>query len=429
MIENKNLVLFYAISHTFEKFRRSLAGYRHLYSQRCVPQPCWTFKGGMRLSGTQFAILYFATLSIFMFSIPVRSQTSADYSPGNIAPPAEKYTISPGGVDMRTGHYVYRNTDLTIGTGVSDGGLKLERIEPVQVPGHINPFGNFSDNFDVMITERRTKPEFGDYTDITVGKDASSTSIFVSVGGRTLSFQKYNYVKTVGYQPISHGDMENSLTFTGALESGTEVYTLLDREGNQYIFRPLPLRGSGDCASQLRCALVSAIIQANGTRFDFQYETLASGGNQARLKSVSSNAGYQIIFEYSGPDWHLVSKSCLINSAMTAAQASCPTGVPSVSYTYVMFSGKYRLASVTDPAAGVYGFGYTPNPANPATQFDMAFRKPGQPRDWLTNTVMPTTDSYLAEEEITLKQVFDTGEAWTYNFTYAPTNYGKMAAK
>ena len=134
MIENKNLVLFYAISHTFEKFRRSLAGYRHLYSQRCVPQPCWTFKGGMRLSGTQFAILYFATLSIFMFSIPVRSQTSADYSPGNIAPPAEKYTISPGGVDMRTGHYVYRNMDLTIGTGVSDGGLKLDLVHAGHFP-------------------------------------------------------------------------------------------------------------------------------------------------------------------------------------------------------------------------------------------------------------------------------------------------------
>lgn len=43
--------------------------------------------------------------------------------------PAEKYAIAPGGIDMRTGQYVYSQTDLSIGP--DSGGIALTRTTPV----------------------------------------------------------------------------------------------------------------------------------------------------------------------------------------------------------------------------------------------------------------------------------------------------------
>src|SRR5687767_8422015 len=66
-----------------------------------------------------------------------------------VSTPAEKFAIAPGGVDMRTGQYAYEETDVAI------GGLALTRTMQPGVLGNTSPFGNFSHNLDIMITERR----------------------------------------------------------------------------------------------------------------------------------------------------------------------------------------------------------------------------------------------------------------------------------
>ncbi|HEU0100668.1 MAG TPA: hypothetical protein VFQ67_18055, partial [Allosphingosinicella sp.] len=65
--------------------------------------------------------------------------------------PAEKFVTAPGGVDMRTGRYVYSRTDLSIGP--EQGGLALTRTLAANLPGHSNPFANLSHNWDVMVSE------------------------------------------------------------------------------------------------------------------------------------------------------------------------------------------------------------------------------------------------------------------------------------
>ncbi|HEU0098960.1 MAG TPA: hypothetical protein VFQ67_09320, partial [Allosphingosinicella sp.] len=65
--------------------------------------------------------------------------------------PAEKFVTGPGGVDMRTGRYVYSQTDLSIGP--EQGGLALTRTLAANLPGHSNPFANLSHNWDVMVSE------------------------------------------------------------------------------------------------------------------------------------------------------------------------------------------------------------------------------------------------------------------------------------
>ena len=53
-----------------------------------------------------------------------------------VSTPAEKFAIAPGGVDMRSGQFVYNETDLSI------GGLSLARTMQPRVMGNTSPFGN-----------------------------------------------------------------------------------------------------------------------------------------------------------------------------------------------------------------------------------------------------------------------------------------------
>ena len=66
-----------------------------------------------------------------------------------ISTPAETFAMAPGGVDMRTGRYVYNETDLAIGG--ESGALALTRTMTQPVPGHANPFANLSHNWDIMM--------------------------------------------------------------------------------------------------------------------------------------------------------------------------------------------------------------------------------------------------------------------------------------
>src|SRR5688572_29151976 len=68
--------------------------------------------------------------------------------------PAEKFVTAPGGVDLRTGRFVYEQGDLAIG-GEGNAGLSFSRTLTATVPGHSNPFGNLSHYWDIMVSERR----------------------------------------------------------------------------------------------------------------------------------------------------------------------------------------------------------------------------------------------------------------------------------
>jgi len=90
---------------------------------------------------------------IALLSLAGISQARAQQSDSRlINTPAETFQMAPGGVDMRTGRLVYNETDLSVG---GDGGLTLVRTMTQNVLGHRNPFGNFSHNWDIMLTELR----------------------------------------------------------------------------------------------------------------------------------------------------------------------------------------------------------------------------------------------------------------------------------
>lgn len=314
--------------------------------------------------------------------------------------PAEKFIQTPGGVDMRTGRYMYSHTDLTVGEG--ENAFSFERIMPDYGAGHANPFGNFSHNFDIWIVESRV--------DLSKGGTAAGLDfrMNVHIGGRSITFDASSHSTSYGYQgsgPLAY------LTFSGDKVGGSTVYTMRDADGTLMTFRPI---GSGDCAAR-RCAFISSLVRPDGTRLDFSYVSSGQpGGNGARLVRVESSRGFTLILEGSGS---LVTKSCIVDRRFVAPPAvnTCPAGVPTANYTYGS-PNPPRLATMTDPAGQQWGFTYSGS----AAPFTMGFVNPGQGSPWLTNTVFLQKDEEEFDQEIVSGQSFADGRSYTYEYDGTP---------
>jgi hypothetical protein len=309
--------------------------------------------------------------------------------------PAEKFLIAPGGVDMRTGRYVYSQTDLSIGSG--EGALALIRSLPEHAGGHANPFRSFSHNWDIYLLERPGS-----------GNADYSYRMTVHVGGRALTFE--TPYQGTGYGYKSDGPRA-TLSFTGAMTSDSAVYTFTSPEGAVATFRPM---GSKDCASGERCAYVSELIEPDGTRYSFDYAYNAGAEwNRARLTRVTSSRGYALLLEGGGSE---VTKACVLNLAVAPAPANglCPANAPATaSYTYATLG----LASATNPAGEVSSFTYSSDGQGYAS---MGFIKPGGTAPWLTNTLFWRPDEEDTEQELVRSQAFADGQTYTYDYTMAP---------
>jgi hypothetical protein len=316
--------------------------------------------------------------------------------------PAEKYAMAPGGVDMRTGRYVYSENDLAIG---GEDGLALARITAPAVRGHVNPFANFSHAWDVMLTEKRVN--------IFEGNDSHNSGqdfrINVHFGGRSETFQ--SRTTDYGFIQLSRGAFA-SLTFAGDRAGPNVVYTFQAADGTVATFRPL---GGGDCSDAYRCAYVSQIVDPDGTRLSFDYANDGGAGG-AHLRAVTSSRGYLLLFEHLGGN--LVSRACVINLAVTPRPADnlCPAGAPAANYSYVVANGATRLASVASPSGRTSGFTY--GSANGVAT--MGFVKPGATAPWLTNLLGGWPDEDGMTQEIVGAQTFADGQSYNYYFEPTP---------
>jgi YD repeat-containing protein len=320
-----------------------------------------------------------------------------------ISTPADHFAIAPGGVDMRTGRYVYDETDLSIGGEA--GGLVLSRTMAAGVLGHTNPFGNLSHNWDVMIMERRIN--INDPGNMQ-GLDYRMNVYF---GGRSQTFEAYQ--SATGYMPKSQGTGWASLTFSGDKASAGVVYTFTATDGTAAMFRAL---GNGDCSSSIfRCAYVSEITEPDGTRLTFDYGASgASTGGAVQLRRVTSSRGYALLLE--GTD-NLVTKACVLNLALAPLPTNglCPANALATA-TYGYVSGPARLASVTGPDGATAGFTYS----GTGSTFTMGFLRPGETSPWLVNTVNLMPDEEAVVQEVVVGQSFADGQSYTYAFDQTP---------
>ncbi|MEA3037162.1 MAG: hypothetical protein QOH04_2939, partial [Sphingomonadales bacterium] len=323
----------------------------------------------------------------------------------NIAPPPEKFAVSPGGVDMRSGRYAYSQTDLAI---AGEAGLSLSRTLTQQVPGHTNPFGNFSHNWDVLVIEKRINIQQGNFKHLAGQPDYQ---IEIAFGGRSQTFRAAS--NTGGWELTSRAGYA-MLTQSGSADraSAAIAYSYTSGDGSVAMFRPM---GSGDCSTLLRCAYVASVTDSDGTRLDFSYDSI--GPNQTRLRSVVSSRGYALLFEYSGV---VVVKACALNLALAPKPAdnACPANaLATASYAYDAGGG---LAGATDAAGRVWGIVSQPG--------SIGFVKPGFSTPWLTNSFHLRSNDDDLIEEITDHQAYADGTSYTYDWDETPFVPGHISS-
>jgi YD repeat-containing protein len=323
----------------------------------------------------------------------------------NIAPPPEKFAISPGGVDMRSGRYVYNQTDLSI---AGEAGLSLSRTLTQQVPGHTNPFSNFSHNWDVLVSEKRINIDQGNFRHIVGQPDYQ---LEIAFGGRSQTFRAGG--NSGGWELTSRAGYAY-LTQSGATDraSAAVTYTYTSGDGSVALFRPM---GSADCSTILRCAYVASVTEADGTRLDFSYDSL--GVHQTRLRAVTSSRGYALLFEYSGV---LVTRACALSLALAPKPADnvCPANaLATANYAY---DGSGKLLTTTDAAGRVWGFVNQTN--------SIGFVKPGFTAPWLTNIFTVRGNDDGLAEEIVDRQEYADGTFYDYAWGETPFVAGHISS-
>jgi RHS repeat-associated protein len=316
--------------------------------------------------------------------------------------PADTFLMAPGGVDMRTGRFVYNETDLNIGG--ESGGLALTRTMTQSVDGHGSPFANLSHNWDIMITELRINYD-------NPGRSGIDYQINVHFAGRSQTFRGRQ--QWTGMGQASQGSYA-TLTYSGDRAGPAVVYTFTAADGTVAVFRAL---GGSDCSSTSfrRCAYVSQITEADGTVFSFDYTpsgTWNGTGGAQRLRRVTSSRGYALLLE--GTETR-VTKACVINLAQAPAPADnlCPATAPaSASYAYTPGPAPPRLASATGPDNAVSGFTHGSGTTG--------FVRPGDTAPWLTNWWGYYIDEEWVEQEIVSEQRFADGRSYNYFYDTTP---------
>ena len=355
------------------------------------------------------ALLLFASACLTVTPLAALAQAV-----GVAAPPPEQYSVSPTGVDMRSGRYAIRETDLAAGGG-GEAGLTFRRIEALMLPGKPQPFANMSHNWDIVLTERRWSLQ----TAVPVSTAESSFQAYVSIEGRTESFESLGL--TFPYVQMSRTPTSR-LSHTGTRGGGVEVYTYVAPNGTEILFRPLPLIGASDCSTTIRCAFASSVTYPDGTKIDLTYDTRTSG-NRARLLKVKSNRGYALLFEYGSSDWNAITKACIYNLAASQLPTSnmCDgNALASTSYGYSSFGGSPRLATAQDAAAKTWSYSYSAGTIGTKSYEKMSFTRPSEANAWLTNWMAPQKNSFAVDEAVTWRQDFSDGTSTTYNFNFSP---------
>lgn len=371
-------------------------------------------------------LLLFTLMIVLLCS--VESPLLAQSSPSLVSPPAEKYAVTAGGVDMRTGQYSYNPVDLSLGASGEEG-ISLSRSLESGIPGQIMPIGVFNHNWQIGLTEKRISLLNNKFRD----GDGYDYQINIYFGGRSNVFRAFQSVGA--YELVSRGS-GGRLTFSGNRDSNSVIYTYTAGDGTKIVFRPLGDKSTSyrECGSYLRCAYAASVTSADGTSFDLNYEAIspsAAGGdnphNTARLRSVVSNRGYGLVFNYTSPNSIFVSRVCAFNLAFNRiATGACPADALTVSYSYPQRSDGTPPLGDTISVTGVDGTISSYQFQIDSTGFAMAFIKPGQTVPWLVNYIGYAIDAPTPEEAtpkiVVGYQRFADGRTFSYQYDYGPAD-------
>jgi hypothetical protein len=242
--------------------------------------------------------------------------------------PPDSMVTAPGGVDLRSGKFAFDKQDLVIADGAV-GGITLKRTVRSDFALNFDAFGQFGNNWNIFIQVATSAP----YAD----KSISVTNQGVS----------YNFGSGFDYSGIFLRSQTGYARLTRSVSGSTAYWSLTTATGTVVNF-----------TSGLSAAFVlpTTISKPDGVVYTLSY--VANG-----LQSVTSNAGYALLFEYSGSS-ALASKACVLNLAVNVLGSTCPAGVPTTSYSY---SGN-KMVTATDAVGASWTYSSTdPGYTNPYT--------------------------------------------------------------
>lgn len=297
----------------------------------------------------------FLILMFFVAAIAKAQTPAAADGPPDVA------VESPMGVNLRTGLYSYRETDLSIGTP-ENGGFELVRTPHTG----LGPAKGrtITTSWDYNIT-RRAKT---DYSHCTGGPVCSGFAGWeYSVENMAIGKSFFTATHSM-FQPAS---IEQSRS--GTLErfaSGPNYYFVYTNpEGVKYTF----------ATSSTGVAPIAEILHPNGIKYTF-----TNGASGVR---VQSNTGYMLVFDRASST---VQKACVFNLTVTAAPTgfTCPAGVPTVTYTFTATANSaMKFASVQHSTGGTTSV--SSSFTNLGTAYTESYTRPGQSQPYVTNEYAP----------------------------------------
>jgi RHS repeat-associated protein len=216
-------------------------------------------------------------------------------------------SVDENGVDLVTGKFSFALAEGSIGAG--EGALSLVR--------YWTGSGRFTDNWSGALYETG---------------NGSTVGAVVEFGSISDSF---TWVASTGYV----SDKGDGATLT---TPNMNVWVYTGRDGTTINFRrrqPITtnmIRGEACAASATgECSIPTIVTRPDGTKFTLTWDYAGtSGGTFARMKSVSSSAGYAITLAYASDsagsgsepqaDWYRKTGATFSNS-VTACDSSCPS--------------------------------------------------------------------------------------------------------
>ncbi len=376
----------------------------------------------MKAKKFQKTICIISTIAAFGISSASNAQSQPD--PIGLVP-SDQQIVSSGGVNMKTGEYVYSSVDAQIGGEGEFGGISLVRSirsgfqnDSGPSDGVLIPASTFNHNWNIRIAENLVRlrgystlaGEHTGYPDYNHSQNRNQPDYRFEINwsSRTETFDWL----------YSHGGLgqasapETSISYlwrdASVERSGSAVYTYEATDGTKVIFRPMAY----ECGSTIkRCAYASQIISPDGTIFQLSYEpaTPEFGIPSIRLSSVVSNKGYGLKLFYDNNN-NKIRTACLVNlshSSLPSSSNCDADGIQKVSYDY---QGNYLDGisfTITKPGNIIEKMVYTRNSSDSPSI--MEFYRNDDVSPYLTNTLLGRTT-------VVQRQDFSDGQFYEYSF-------------
>lgn len=297
---------------------------------------------------------------------PAAAQTKFDEYP-------QIYTMTPTGVNLQSGLYVYTKEEFRIGA------LPFVRSyngipSTMRTPDSTGSFGDWSHNLAWSVRQ----------------KDQFPTALFGEVYVESKLY-RFSFVTGNTWSPWDQDSLGTSLI------GNTSGYTFVDKKGAQFTFGP--------ASGRFGPASVQKVVYADGLELNFSYD--ASGN----VRTVISSRGEAIVLDYSNG---VLVTACGYNMSLHSVTTSttCSTFIPEakVSYSYTTVAGRKYLQSATYRDNRVVTMSYVSVSGSAQAFLSCQTLASTNTCEVANEYVIPSTGCCVVS-----KQTLPTGEVRTYN--------------